>query len=439
VGSVLLSPGRWQLPRRQLARWLVVAVFAIVCLSAAAWGLVLGRNSTASGSPEKGSGQGSARGAASARAPVTVAPVRSEDVPIELEAFGTVEASASVDVVPQVTGLITAVHFTEGSFVKKGDLLFSVDTRSYRASQAAAQAELAKSAALAQQTASEAERYLDLERQGVATAQQRAQAQADAASARAQLSQQRAQLESANLNVKFTRITAPIDGKTGSLLVHAGNVIQANAPQPLVVIRSLSPVQVRFSVPQIYLAQIRASFSGQPLVVRGRPRGAGAQPAAGLLSIMENSVDTATGTIALKATFANSDQQLWPGASVDVVLTLGTDRHALVVPASAVRDAQDGSYVFVIGPDQSALQRPVQVLRTTPRLALIRTGLHEGEQVVTDGYVRLRNGTKVVIQAAADEIGTPAAATAPGAAAAATAPSATAAPTGLAAPGGAGP
>jgi len=345
-----------------------------------------------------------------------VAPVRSEDVAIELEAFGTVEASASVAVVPQVTGLITEVHFSEGSFVNKGDLLFSVDTRSYRASQAAAQAELAKSAALAQQTASEAERYLDLERQGVATAQQRAQAQADAASARAQVSQQRAQLESANLNVKFTRITAPIAGKTGSLLVHAGNVIQANAPQPLVVIRSLSPVQVRFSVPQIYLPQIRASFSGQPLAVRARPRGEGARLAEGLLSFMENTVDTATGTIALKATFANTDQQLWPGASVDVVLTLGIDRQALVVPAQAVRDAQDGSYVFVIGPDQSAEQRPVEVLRTTARLALIRAGLHQGEQVVTDGYVRLRNGTKVAIRAAAaSKVGAPVdAADAPG-------------------------
>jgi multidrug efflux system membrane fusion protein len=324
-------------------------------------------------------------------------------VPIELEAFGTVEASSTVDVVPQVTGLITEVHFREGAFVKKGDLLFSVDTRSYRASQAAAQAELAKSNALAQQLASEAERYLDLERQGVATAQQRAQAQADAASARAQVSQQRAQLESANLNVKFTRITAPIDGRTGSLLVHAGNVIQANAPQPLVVIRCLSPVQVRFSVPQLQLAQIRQSFAGQPLSVRATPRGEGAQPAEGQLTFMENSVDTATGTIALKATFANTDQQLWPGASVDVVLGLGTDRQALVVPAQAVRDAQEGSYVFVIGPDQTALQRPVEVLRTTPQLALIREGVSVGEQVVTDGYVRLRNGSKVTIQAAAKD------------------------------------
>ena len=383
---------------RRLRRWLPIAAFSLVCVSAAAWGLGLGRSPPTSGSPT----HGNARGAAAA-APVTVAPVRTEDVPIELEAFGTVEASSTVEVVPQVTGLITEVHFREGAFVKKGDLLFSVDTRPYRASQAAAQAELAKSLALAQQTGSEAERYLELERQGVATAQQRAQAQADAASSRAQVNQLRAQLDSANLNVKFTRITAPIDGKTGALLVHAGNVIHANAPQPLVVIRGLSPVLVRFAVPQLYLTQIRESFAAQPLAVRAIPGGMGPggdglQPVQGWLTFMENSDDSATGTIALKATFTNTDQQLWPGASVDVVLTLGTDHQALVVPSQAVRDAQDGSYVFVVGRDQTVQQRPVEVLRTTPRLAVLREGVQAGEQVVTDGYIRLRNGTPVTIQ-----------------------------------------
>ena len=248
-------------------------------------------------------------------------------------------------------------------------------------------------------------RYDELVRQGVATDQQLTQAQSDAATARAQVRQGQAQIQSASLNVKFTRITAPIDGKTGSLLVHAGNVIAANAQQPLVVIRNLSPVQVRFAVPQTYLGQIRDSLSagegaGTPLSVRALPRGEGALPAQGQLTFMENSVDPATGTISLKATFANADQQLWPGASVEVVLTLGTDRQALVVPAQAVRDSQAGSYVFVVGPDQTVLQRPVEVSRSTPSLALIREGVRAGEQVVTDGYVRLRNGTKVVVQAA---------------------------------------
>jgi multidrug efflux system membrane fusion protein len=324
--------------------------------------------------------------------------VKAQDVPIELAAFGTVEASNSVDIVPQVSGQITEVHFVEGAFVKKGDLLFSVDTRTYRASLAAARAELAKSSALAQQATSEAQRYAELERQGVATGQQSTQAQAEAASARAQVDQVQAQIRSASLNVNFTRITAPIDGKTGSLLVHAGNVIQASSSQPLVVIRSLSPVQVRFAVPQQHLAAIRASLAGEALPVRAALRGDTGPPAQGQLTFLENSVDTATGTLSLKATFLNRELQLWPGASVDVVLTQGSDRNALVVPAEAVRESQDGSYVFVVGPDGKVKQQTVQVARTTDRLALLREGVSPEDRVVTDGFVRLRDGVQVVIQ-----------------------------------------
>ncbi|HKO94536.1 MAG TPA: efflux RND transporter periplasmic adaptor subunit, partial [Polyangiaceae bacterium] len=372
-------------PSRRKRLWLIAAL----CLSgagAAAWGF--GRGHDANGAvPHKADGRGAEP------APVTVAPVRSEDVPIEIHAFGSVEASSTVDVVPQVTGLITQVHFTEGSFVQKGELLFSVDTRPYRASLAAAQAELSKNAALAAQAQSEAQRYAELVHQGVATDQQLTQARAEAATARAQVEEGQAQIQSASLNVKFTRITAPISGKTGSLLVHAGNVIQANAPQPLVVIRSLSPVQVRFAVPQTYLTEIRQSFGRNPLGVKATPRGEGAETAEGQLTFLENTVDPSTGTLGLKATFANTGLELWPGAAVEVRLELGVDRQALVVPAEAVRDSQQGSYVFVIRDDQTATQRPVEVARSTPTLALIREGLRAGERIATDGYLRLREGT----------------------------------------------
>ena len=248
--------------RSRLKRGLLIGALCLGAVGAAAWGLGLGH--AAGGAVSRKAG---GRGAEAA--PVTVAAVRTLDVPIEIRAFGTVEASSTVDVVPQVTGLITQVHFTEGSFVQQGDLLFSVDTRSYKASLAAAQAELARNAALAAQAQSEAVRYAELVRQGVATDQQLTQAQSAAATARAQVQEGQAQIQSASLNVKFTRITAPISGKTGSLLVHAGNVIQANAPQPLVVIRSLSPVQVRFAVPQTYLTEIRQSFGHRPAAREG--------------------------------------------------------------------------------------------------------------------------------------------------------------------------
>ena len=368
-------------------------MIAALCLSTAgvaAWGLA----------PDLGAGGALARpagGRGSEAAPVTVGAVRSLDVPIEIRAFGSVEASSTVDVVPQVTGLITQVHFTEGSFVRQGDLLFSVDTRSYRASLAAVQAELAKNAALAAQAESEALRYAELVRQGVATDQQLTQAQSQAATARAQVKEGQALIQSASLNVKFTRITAPISGKTGSLLVHAGNVIQANAPQPLVVIRNLSPVQVRFAVPQTYVTEIRQSFGHTPLAVKATPRGDAAETAEGQLTFMENTVDPSTGTLGLKATFPNTGLELWPGAAVEVRLEMGIDRQALVVPAEAVRDSQKGSYVFVIRDDQTATQRPVEIARSTPTLALIREGVRAGEQVVTDGYLRLREGTRVSI------------------------------------------
>lgn len=389
-----------------MKRWLAFAALVAVCLGIATWLLVRppGRNNSATAASDTApastatSAKGAGKGAAAV--PVTVAEVKAEDVPIELMAFGTVEASNSVEVVPQVSGQITEVHFVEGAFVKKGDLLFSVDTRPYRAELAAARAELARSSALARQASSEAQRYADLAQQGVATGQQLTQAQADAASARAQVEQMRAQIDSASLNVKFTRITAPIDGKTGSLLVHAGNVIQANAAQPLVVIRSLSPVQVRFAVPQQHLSALRDGLASGVLPVRASPRAEGVQPAQGQLTFLENSVDTATGTISLKATFANLDLALWPGASVEVVLTLGQDRNALVVPAEAVREAQDGTYVFVVGPDDKVRQQPVHVLRTTERLALLRDGVSPQERVVTDGFVRLRDGVSVVVKPA---------------------------------------
>jgi len=393
--STIPSPSQPQ--RSRLKRGLLVAALCLAGAGATAWGL--GRDADGAVSRKAGG-----RGAQAA--PVTVAAAHTLDVPIELRAFGTVEASSTVDVVPQVTGLITQVHFTEGSFVHKGDLLFSVDTRSYKASLAAAEAELARNAALAAQAQSEAVRYAELVRQGVATDQQLAQAQSEAATARAQVKEGQAQIQSASLNVKFTRITAPISGKTGSLLVHAGNVIQANAPQPLVVIRSVSPVQVRFAVPQTYLTEIRQSFGHAPLAVKATPRGDGAETAEGQLTFMENTVDPTTGTLGLKATFANTGLELWPGAAVEVRLEMGVDRQALVVPAAAVRDSQKGSYVFVIRDDQTATQRPVEVARSTPALALIREGVRAGEQVVTDGYLRLREGTKVSIvpaQASAEQ------------------------------------
>ena len=224
-------------------------------------------------------------------APVGVVTVVEQDVPFEVAAFGTVEASSSVDIVSQVTGRVMEVRFAEGDVVKKGDLLFSIDTRPYNASLAVAQAELARSRALAAQAQTEAERASRLEREGIASAQEatKARAEADSSAATVRLSQAAAQ--SAGLNVAFTKVKSPIDGRTGSLLVHAGNVVHAADTKPMVVIRNLTPVLVRFSVPEELLPTIRARQAQGPLTVRVTPRGKGARTVEGPLSFIENAVD----------------------------------------------------------------------------------------------------------------------------------------------------
>jgi membrane fusion protein, multidrug efflux system len=343
--------------------------------------------------------------------PVVVASVEVRDVPRELETFGFVEASSTVDVAPQVQGLVSEVHFKEGDFVKRGDLLFTIDTRPYRASLAAAQAELARNRALADQARVEAERATRLQAEGVASEQEVARARADAASSAANVKVGQAQAASASLSVSFTRITSPIEGRTGSLLVHAGNVVHPGDPRPLVVIRSLSPVLVRFALPQEHLGAIRERLGKEPLPVRATPRGEADKTVTGELTFLENSVDVATGTVNLKATFSNADQALWPGAAVDVVLTLGVDKQAIVVPEPALQRSQSGIQVFVAGKDGRAEPRKVELLRIARGQALLRSGLAAGEQVVTDGQMRLRKGSKLspkpqaksLASAAADE------------------------------------
>jgi membrane fusion protein, multidrug efflux system len=329
--------------------------------------------------------------------PVTVAEVAERDVPFEIPAFGTVEASSSVDIVPQVSGLITEVHFKEGDFVRVGDPLFTVDTRPYAASLAVAKAELERNQALAEQARVDAERKQKLAAEGLVSEQELDQARANEQSTAASVKLGRASLQSAGINVQFARITSPLNGRTGTLLVHAGNVVRAGEPSPLVVIRNLSPVQVRFAVPEEYVNRIRERAKAAPLTVRITTRGEGAKTVSAPLTFLENTVDPATGTLSLKATFANTGLELWPGSAVEVALVLDIDKKAIVVPGSAVQKGQDGAYAFVVEQGKAKLRR-VEVLRTTPSFALIRSGVRAGEKVVTDGQVRLRDGLPVSVK-----------------------------------------
>jgi len=364
--------------------------------------------------------------------PVAVATVAARDVPVRLRAVGTVEPVSTVRVVAQVTGMIQRVHFREGDLVEAGDLLFSIDTRPYATGLAAAQAQVVRDQALARQAREEADRAARLAASGLASTQDVSRAQAAAAAAQAALEASAAQVRGAALDVQFAQIRAPIAGRTGSLLVVAGNVVKANDSQPLVFIRSLVPIHVRFAVPEEHLPEIRRRMQAGTVSVTARPRGEGGQEARGTLVFVENTVDPATGTIGLKAEFTNEDHALWPGQFVDVAVELGVERGATVVPETAIQVGQDGAYAFVVGDDGRARLRPVQVRRTIDAVSVVDAGLRLGERVVTDGQVKLRDGSPVAPSSAAPErAGPPAAASGGGAPPAASAP-------GAAAPAGAG-
>jgi multidrug efflux system membrane fusion protein len=331
--------------------------------------------------------------------PVVVAPVAKRDVPIEIRALGAAEAIHTVEVIPQVGGLLQAVHFKEGQSVRKGDLLFTIDTRPYRASLNAAQADLEKNRALADQARREVTRYEKLAKEGLATEQELSQQRANAAALDASLSAGRAAVTSNSINVAFATIRSPIDGRTGTLLVHAGNVVKANDTRALVVIRSIAPIYVRFAVPEQYLPSVRSALEKGPVTVTASARGDGSHPVTGTLTFIENTVDVLTGKIDMKGEFENQDEALWPGQFVDVVLRTGVETGAVTVPEAAVQNGQDGPYTFVVANGKASLRR-LEVERTLGDISVIKRGLSPGEQVVTDGQVRLRDGSAVEIKPA---------------------------------------
>lgn len=332
--------------------------------------------------------------------PVVVATVVRKDMPVEVQAIGAAEAVSTVQVIPQVGGLIQAVHFKEGDTVKKGDLLFTIDTRPYAATLSAAQAELEKNRALAEQAHREVDRFQKLAAEGLTSDLELSQRRASAAALDATVGQNQANLTGNLINVQFAAIRSPIDGRTGTLLVHAGNVVRANDGRSLVVIRSLEPIYVRFAVPEQFLPAVQARMKAGPVAVEAQPRGTGASGTTGDLTFIENAVDSATGKIDMKAIFRNEGQVLWPGQLVDVVVRLSIEAGAIVVPEAAVQMGQDGAYVYVVSGGNKASLRLVQIDRTAGGQSVVRSGLAPDEKVIVDGQVRVRDGSAVQIKAA---------------------------------------
>jgi multidrug efflux system membrane fusion protein len=330
--------------------------------------------------------------------PVTLAAVERRSVPFELLATGTVEPLQTVSVQPQVSGPIVRVAFREGQNVERGQVLFQIDPRPYQATLARAEAILERDKAQEANARQEAARYGGLVEREYVTAQQYDQARTAAAAAAATLAASEAAVQEARLNLQYATIRAPISGRTGSLRVRQGNLVRANEPTPLVTINQIQPILVRFAVPAANLSLIQQR-RGETLAVRAEPVGGG-PVSEGTLSFVDNAVDTTTGTIMLKGTFPNEDGALWPGEFVNVRLRLFVDQDALTVPARAVVSGQQGSYVFVVQRDSTATTTPVKVVRQAGDVAVVNGELEAGQQVVTDGQLRLRQGSKVQVKGA---------------------------------------
>jgi multidrug efflux system membrane fusion protein len=326
---------------------------------------------------------------------VVVAPVVARDVATMIEATGTVEPIRTAAVEAQVGGLLERVAFREGERVARGQVLFEIDARPYASSLRQAEAAVTRDAAQYTSAYRDQQRFEALAAKEFVTSQQLDQARATASALAATLSADSAALQQARLDLQWATIRAPIDGLTGGLLVKEGNLVKANSGTPLVVINQISPILVRFAVPAVRLGEIRRR-SASALQVQATPVGpSNTDGQTGTLTFIDNAVDSLTGTVQLKASFTNRDGTLWPGGLVRVVLRLDVQRGALVVPATAVVNSQQGPIVYVMSPDRKVTVRKVQVGQTGDTTAVLLSGVKVGDVVVTDGQLRLTEGMLV--------------------------------------------
>jgi multidrug efflux system membrane fusion protein len=382
--------------------------------------------------------------------PVAVGFAIQKDVPVQVRVIGSVQAYSTVSVKSMVGGELVKAYFSEGQFVKKGDRLFTIDPRPFEATVKQAEAILSKDLAQVKQAEdnlardqallnqaranlerdlaeaknaeSDAQRYQELfekkvvaeqqydqfrtnaealkaavaaDRAAIDSAQAAVRASADAVeNVKALVQADRASLENANIQLGYCSINAPIEGRTGNLLVQEGNIVKANDTPYLVVINQINPIYVSFSVPEQNLPEIKKYMALGKLTVEAIIPNDDKTPEVGVLTFVDNTVDPATGTIQLKGTFPNQNRRLWPGQFVNAILTLKTEPKAIVVPTQAVQTGQQGQYVFVVRSDSTVESRPVVVLRSLNQESVVE-GLRPGETVVTDGQLQLVPGAKV--------------------------------------------
>ncbi|MEZ0257275.1 MAG: efflux RND transporter periplasmic adaptor subunit [Chthoniobacter sp.] len=389
-----------QEPQPKKSKWLLwVILFALVLGGIFAYTHRPGATSGAAAGKAGGRGAGG---------PVPVVPgtVQQKDVPIYLEGIGTIQALNTVTVRARVDGQIEKIAFEEGQDVKAGDVLAIIDQAPYKAAVEQAQAKQNQDQAQLSNAKLDLNRYTDLVAKKVISSQQFDTQKALVAQFEATVRNDAAAVESAKVNLNYTTIVSPIDGRTGIRLVDQGNIVHASDTTGVVVITQLHPISLIFTLPEQSLNDIHKEMAGgRELAVLAMGRNNKTKLDTGKLSVIDNQIDTTTGTIKLKATFDNNDLQLWPGQFINAHLHLTTHKDGLVVPASVIQHGPNGEYAFVIQEDETVQLRPVKVTRkdngemaqTEDGEALIEDGLAMGEKVVVDGQYKLQPGSKVIL------------------------------------------
>jgi len=329
--------------------------------------------------------------------PVKVGVVTQQNVPVQINVIGNVESFNTVSIKALVGGEVIDVHFKEGQEVKKGDLLFQIDPRPYDAALKQAEAQLARDQAQAKNAEEQAKRYQILVQNNYVSVDQYDQIRSNAEALAATVQADRANVENNRLQLAYCIIKSPIDGRVGAVLVNKGNVVKAN-DVGMVTINQITPIFVTVSVPEQYLADIKKYMAEGSLKMEAIIPGDEKRPEQGVLTFVNNAVDTATGTIQLKGTFTNKDMRLWPGQFVNVLITLTTQRNAILIPSAALQTGQEGQYVFVVKPDFTVESRSVMIARSYGDFTVLVRGASPGEKVVTDGQINLITGVHVVLK-----------------------------------------
>ncbi|WP_243294263.1 MdtA/MuxA family multidrug efflux RND transporter periplasmic adaptor subunit [Geothrix mesophila] len=330
--------------------------------------------------------------------PVVAVAARQGDMPMSLTGLGTVTALNTVTVKSRVDGQLVRVAFTEGQMVRQGDLLAEIDPRPFQVQLMQAEGQLAKDRAAYQNALADLNRLQGLVQQGIISRQQLDTQSSSVAQYEATLKADQAQVESAKLNLTYSHITAPISGRVGLRQVDAGNMVRASDANGLAVIAPIQPINVVFAVPADNIQNVlRQTAKGAKLPVEAWDRDLKVRLATGSLSAIDNQVDSATGTVRLKALFTNDDRTLFPNQFVNARLLVDTLRGVVIVPTAAVQRSPQGAFVYVVKADGTADMRPVEVLATDGDDTALKQGVAGGETVITDGLDKLRPGSKVAL------------------------------------------